>query len=162
MLLAGLVFSNLHLVQDTLLFSWFPMSTGSAHHYLIISLHQQRRGSVGLYPTELPLTSTDLSKQQYLECSGSPKTAHFRCGIRPKEGDTQASAIEAGNKPILSAALPLRCLPTPTWVAKWNLHWYTIRCCFHGLLSGTNILCSKLGPNPLISSTYFRTIPHTS
>ena len=36
----------------------------------------------------------------------------FQCGIRPKEGDTQASAQEASNKPILSAALPLRCLPT--------------------------------------------------
>ncbi len=34
--------------------------------------------------------------------------------IRPKEGDTQASAKEAGNKPIISATLPLRCLPT--WV----------------------------------------------
>ena len=33
-------------------------------------------------------------------------------GLRPKEGDTQASAKEAGNKPILSAALPLHCLPT--------------------------------------------------
>ncbi len=32
--------------------------------------------------------------------------------MKPKEGDTQASAKEAGNKPILSAALPFRCLPT--------------------------------------------------
>ncbi len=56
---------------------------------------------------------------QYLECSGSPKTAHFQCWIRPKEGDAQASAKEAGNKPILSAALPLRCLPT--WVMTY---WY--------------------------------------
>ena len=32
--------------------------------------------------------------------------------IRPKEGGTQASAKEAGNKPTLSATLPLRCLPT--------------------------------------------------
>ena len=35
-----------------------------------------------------------------------------QCGIRPKEGGTQASAKEAGNKPILSVAPPLRCLPT--------------------------------------------------
>ncbi len=49
------------------------------------------------------------------------KTAHFECGIRPKEGDTQASAKEAGNKPFLSAALHLCYLPT--WVALhylWN------------------------------------------
>ena len=50
--------------------------------------------------------------EQYLECSGSQKTAHFQWGIRPKEGDTETSAKEAGNKSISSAALPLRCLPT--------------------------------------------------
>ncbi len=35
----------------------------------------------------------------------------FLTELRPKEGDTQASEKEAGNKPVLSAALPLRCLP---------------------------------------------------
>ncbi len=38
---------------------------------------------------------------------------------RPKEGDTQASAKEAGNKPIISATLPLHCLPT--WAGNWWL-----------------------------------------
>ena len=66
--------------------------------------------------------------EQYLECSGSPKTAHFQCGIRPKEGDTQASAKEAGNKPILSAALPLRCLPT--WVHMLEAKLFIIFCRF--------------------------------
>ncbi len=32
----------------------------------------------------------------------------------PTKGDTQASAKEAGNKPIISATLPLHCLTT--WV----------------------------------------------
>ncbi len=54
--------------------------------------------------------------EQYLECNGIQKTAYFQCGIRPKEGDTQASAKESGNKPIISAVLPLRCLPT--WVCN--------------------------------------------
>ena len=45
------------------------------------------------FPTELPLTSTPFLR-------------------RPKGGGTQASAKEAGDKPTLSATLPLRCLRT--------------------------------------------------
>ncbi len=40
--------------------------------------------------------------------------------IRQKEGDTQASAKEAGNKPIISATRPLHCLPTWEYTRmKW-------------------------------------------
>ncbi len=42
----------------------------------------------------------------------------MKCNI----GDTQASAKEAWNKPIISATLPLRCLPT--WVSFWL--WFVI------------------------------------
>ncbi len=62
------------------------MSTGSA--YLYHTSHPSSAGEVQhCFPTEL----------------------------RPKEGDTQASAKEAGNKPIISATTPLHCLPT--WVS---------------------------------------------
>ena len=75
-----------------------PMSTGSAHLYH--TTHSSSAGEVQhCFPTEFALH------------------LHFYLiwpNLRPKEGDTQASAKEAGNKPILSAALPLRCLPT--WV----------------------------------------------
>ena len=70
-----------------------PMSTGSAHLYH--TTHPSSAGEVQhCFPTEL----------------------------RPKEGDTEASAKEAGNKPISSAALPLRCLPT--WdIMQYKYYW---------------------------------------
>ncbi len=81
------------------------MSTGSAHLYH--TTHPSSAGEVQhCFPTELPLTSAPFL-------------------WRPKEGDTQASAKEAGNKPILSAALPLRCLPT--WVG------IAVGCSYHML-----------------------------
>ena len=70
------------------------------------------------------------------QCKGSAATPKIMLIwanlIRPKEGDTQASAKEAGNKPILSAVLPLCCLPT--WVITWFCHkasqmpLYVIKC----------------------------------
>ncbi len=69
------------------------------------------------FPTRLPLSSIPFLRSEIWL-------------LRPKEGDTQASAKEA-DKPILSAGLPLHCLPT--WVTsldtvtEWSITVYSKR-----------------------------------
>ena len=62
---------------------------------------QQSRGSAALFSHWITTDQHSISK---------------KCNTRAPLYCTQASAKEAGNKPILSAALPSRCLPT--WVAS--------------------------------------------
>ncbi len=112
-----------------------PMSTGSAHLYHTTSstsevlhcwvFHQNK-----IFELDFPHWITtdqhtismkcNIRAPLYCTCFVAPlvhfpyfnSTYNYFSVIRPKEGDIQASVKEAGNKPILSAALPLHCLPT--------------------------------------------------
>ncbi len=70
--------------------------------------------------------------------------------LRPKEGDTRASAKEAGNKPIINATLPLHCLPT------WDMSRQTHRCLIAVLISSRHIVVSSLFSScqPLVLSLW--------